>query len=71
MKKYGNASGKSGVVRYRIEQDRIVVEFVNGNRYSYSVNKAGFTHVTRMKELAEEGKGLATYIARYAHHLND
>ena len=65
MKKYGRLSGDAGVVAYALKKDAIDVKFVDGRVYRYSHASAGAEHIARMKVLAEEGKGLTTYISQH------
>jgi hypothetical protein len=65
MKKYGNASGRSGIEGYRIEPDRIMIWFTSGDGYVYSYKAPGRQHVEAMKKLALKGEGLAKYINKY------
>ncbi|MCD8265226.1 MAG: hypothetical protein LUD02_14630 [Tannerellaceae bacterium] len=72
MQPYKNLSGRSGVRAYVIGADYILVLFIRGNRvYNYTYTKAGVQHVENMKRLAELGKGLNTYINKYARELFD
>jgi hypothetical protein len=67
MKRYRNLEGHSGVVAYEIDLQKISVEFVSGDIYDYTYGSAGRARVETMKALAEAGRGLATFISRYAH----
>lgn len=62
--RYGNRSGHSGVAGYALVDEGIVVKFANGTAYLYDRGCPGRMHVARMKQLAREGEGLATYISR-------
>lgn len=64
MERYKNLSGNSGVVGYETAADSITVEFENGGIYLYTYQKPGRPTVERMKALAEDGRGLSTFIAR-------
>lgn len=64
MKKYGNASGKSGVVAYELLPDGIRVKFRSGDVYLYTSRSAGYEAISAMHELAAKGKGLSTYISQ-------
>lgn len=75
MQRYANRSGHSGVVAYELGADSITVKFTGGDRYLYTEDSAGAVHIARMRELAESGRGLSTYISqhvrdRYASKLN-
>lgn len=65
MKPYKNLSGNSGVTAYEIGEDYIKVKFRDGDVYLYNYSVTGKFNVERMKKLAEEGKGLSTFISRY------
>lgn len=69
MKRYGDSSGGQGVLGYELGIDRIIVKFQDGRVYKYSYRSAGANHVERMKDLAEKGKGLTTYINRHVKDL--
>jgi hypothetical protein len=71
MKRYGNASGNSGVVAYEIGADWIKIKFRSDDVYIYSYSGAGIKNIEEMKKLALEGKGLATYINKYVSELYD
>ncbi|HVL77182.1 MAG TPA: hypothetical protein VM406_14295 [Noviherbaspirillum sp.] len=65
MKRYKNLSRKSGVVAYEVGQRTIVVEFEDGGIYLYNYESAGQDKIERMKQLAEAGRGLSTFIVRH------
>ena len=60
-----NNSGTSGVEFYEIENEDIIVQFIDGNIYRYSYQSAGVEAVEEMKRLALAGEGLTTYIDKY------
>mgnify|MGYP001221129622 CR=1 FL=1 len=63
MEAYKNLSGNSGVTHYEIGNDNILVRFKGKTtKYKYSNLITGSTHVETMKQLAENGLGLCTYI---------
>ena len=64
MPHYANLSGNSGVASYEIESDSIAVTFRSGATYLYNYDAPGRDDVERMKELAEAGQGLSTYISQ-------
>lgn len=73
MQNYQNSGGNSGVYAYEIGPDYITVKF-SGNQklYTYSYNGgAGRENVENMKELAEKGSGLNSYINKYVKDLYD
>ena len=65
MKRYLNLAGNSGVVAYEIDDDAITIEFADGGVYLYNSTAPGPEDVEQMQELAEQGRGLATYINRF------
>ena len=65
MKKYGDPCGNSGVSAYEISDDSISIRFKSGDIYIYDYRSAGRASIERMKRLAEEGTGLATYISQH------
>ena len=67
MPRYANHSGQSGVIAYRLGKDAITVVFANGVRYRYTVDSAGAGNLARMRELAEAGRGLSTFISQHVH----
>ena len=70
MNKYKNINGNSAISEYEIHNDRIIVWFTNSyNSYEYSYNSAGVDKVEHMKQLAEQGCGLNSYIKKYANNL--
>ena len=64
MERYKNYGGDSNINGYELGSDRIVVVFNSGRfrNYLYTYNIPGSHHVERMKELAEAGEGLNSYI---------
>lgn len=64
MKQYGNGRGNSQIVSYSTTNNSITIVFRGGGDYTYTYSSAGAEHVERMKELAQTGFGLETYIQR-------
>ena len=65
MTKYKNLSEESGVIAYEIFDEGIRVQFISKEIYYYSYDSTGEEHIEKMKELAEKGRGLATYISQH------
>ena len=65
MERYGNRTGKSGVIGFELVDDAIEIEFVGGERYRYGERAPGRAHVANMRRRARMGRGLATYISRF------
>ena len=62
---YRNLNGDSGVTAYAFGQTSIQVEFKHVGVYEYDYAKPGAAHVEAMKSLAQDGRGLATYINQH------
>lgn len=66
MADYGGGNRKkSGVRAYEIGPESIDVEFSSGWVYHFSYQKPGALRVERMKQLAESGHGLSTFISKH------
>ncbi len=65
MAPYKNLSGRSGVLSYEITGYSILVVFKSGRfrNYLYNNQRPGEQVVNRMKQLAEQGHGLNSYIS--------
>lgn len=64
MQLYGNLAGDSGVTHFEPGADFIRVRFVGGDTYLYTYQSAGPDNVEHMKQLAQAGRGLSTFISR-------
>ena len=62
---YGNPGRDSGVRYFALGPSFIRIWFKDGGGYEYDHRKPGAQHVAEMKRLAEEGRGLATYINQH------
>ena len=62
MERYANLGGDSEVVAYEIGTDFIRVEFSGGEIYRYTHECPGIHKVERLKQLAEHGEGLNSFI---------
>ena len=65
MRQYGGNAKKHGVTAFEIGPDSIDVEFTSGWIYHFSYQKPGQPRVERMKQLAESGHGLSTFISKH------
>lgn len=65
VQRYANRQGNSGVDAFEVVADGIRVRFRSGDIYTYTAASAGKMVVTRMAQLAREGKGLSTYISQH------
>lgn len=64
MKQYMNLGRDSGVAAYETGAGSITVQFKTGKTYLYTNNSAGAAHVTTMQKLADNGRGLNSFISR-------
>ncbi len=64
MKRYRNLGGDSGIVAYEDGEDFIRVQFSDSSIYLYDYTCPGPNEVEHMKQLAEEGQGLNSFISR-------
>lgn len=62
VERYKNLGGNSGVTKYEIGTDSIIVEFGDGGTYLYNHQKPGASDVNHMKKLARSGQGLNNFI---------
>ena len=66
METYKNKSHDSGVVSYEIRDNSILLQFQGSDDiYEYNTFRPGTEHVAKMKELAEAGQGLSTYVSTH------
>ena len=68
MERYKNLSGDSKVVRYHIAKDAMTIRFADCSVYIYTNQSADPGNISKMKSLANVGKGLGTFISA---HLKD
>ena len=69
MKPYANLGGNSGVVAYENGPDFIKVQFSDGSIYPYTYASAGADNIECMKQLAESGHGLNSFINTNVRNL--
>jgi hypothetical protein len=63
---YKSKSPNTGVSSYELLDDAILLEFTDHKfQYLYNAEKPGSKHVAIMRKLAEQGKGLSTYINQH------
>ena len=62
MKRYQNLSGKSQVTMYELAKDVVTIRYANQEVYRYSNQSAGRENISKMKVLAQAGKGLETFV---------
>ena len=62
---YKDVSGNSGVASYEIGATFIRIWFKSGEGYEYNAVHPGARHVAEMNRLAQEGRGLTTYINQH------
>jgi hypothetical protein len=64
MERYANRGGGSNVLAYEIEPSSIKVQFGDGSIYLYTSQSAGAANLEQMKQLANAGQGLNSFIGR-------
>jgi hypothetical protein len=62
MPLYENIGGNSNITGYQIGDENIQVMFRNGQVYNYTYDSAGVDNVEQMKQLAQSGSGLNSFI---------
>lgn len=62
---YKSLGGISGVRYFSLGPSSIYIWFKDDDGYEYNDVRPGPQHVATMKRLAEEGRGLATYINQH------
>jgi hypothetical protein len=62
MKEYKNVHGSSSVLAYEYGNDWIQVKFESGTTCKYTYKNSGRFNVEAMKQCADNGKGLSSYI---------
>ena len=65
MPRYNNLSGNSRIAAYEIGEDFIKIQFHDDGIYLYNSHSAGWPSIETMKRLAEDGKGLNTFVDTY------
>lgn len=65
MEPYSNLSRASGVLAYQVGSDYIIVQFKTGQYtfYKYTYSSAGSAVIEHLKNLAQQGRGLNSYIS--------
>lgn len=66
MQRYKNLGENSGVRYYEVGDDFIKVQFSDGKTYVYTNQTASAEKIKMMKNLAEIGQGLNSYIMKNA-----
>lgn len=64
MKPYKNLGGNSSIVAYDYDTAAIYVQFKGGTVYKYTAEKVGEANFQKMKQLADAGQGLCSFINR-------
>lgn len=63
---YKSQNPNAGVLNYELAPSAIILEFsASKYRYLYNEEAPGAQHVQAMKYLAEQGRGLTTYINQH------
>jgi hypothetical protein len=64
MTPYKNLNGNSSVQEYAACPNSLTVKFKDGGTYLYTDSLPGHDRLQTMKQLAEQGRGLASFIVR-------
>ena len=64
MKPYKNLGGNSSIVAYDYDTAAIYIQFKGGAVYKYPAEKVGGANFQKMKQLADAGQGLCSFINR-------
>ena len=65
MQPYGDHTRQHGVVAFETGPQWLDVEFTSGWIYRFTYERPGQLRVERMKQLAQSGRGLSTFISKY------
>ena len=68
MRQYGGHQKKHGVQAFEIGPESIDIEFGSGWVYHFTYVKPGPMRVEHMKQLAESGQGLTTFINKHVRN---
>jgi hypothetical protein len=63
MQPYTDRDNNSNIQGYRYSSDWIVVYFKDSSEYTYTVSSAGSSTINTMKNLADSGDGLNSFIS--------
>ena len=64
MERYANRSGDSNVIAFESIDSSIKMQFRDRTVYLYTAQSAGAQNVEEMKRLAQQGRGLNSFINR-------
>lgn len=64
IRKYKNLGGNSGVTGYDYRSNWILVVFRGGAQYKYTIEGISIGVIDLMKELADKGVGLNSFISK-------
>ena len=71
MKPYGKPGRDTGILSYESGRNWIKILYKGGDEYLYTYNSTGQDHIEIMKDLAEKGIGLSTYVSQNVKDLYD
>ncbi|MCK9183133.1 MAG: hypothetical protein M0P13_09695 [Fibrobacteraceae bacterium] len=69
MQRYKNLNGDSNISSFELGNDSITIQFKEGSIYVYTYESAGMSNVETMKQFAQSGSGLNSFIMRNARNL--
>lgn len=61
-KKYRDSKGEAGIISYQYDRGSMRIQFKRGGIYEYRAEKIGPRNLSKMKEFADSGVGLTTFI---------
>ena len=68
MTTYANLGGNSNIRAYEFGTDCIKVQFNDFSVYEYTANSAGLENLNIMKTLANQGRGLNSFMMKNAKY---
>lgn len=66
VERYRTKTNQENIVAYEEGAYGIVLHFLDGSTYLYTLASAGREHIEAMKALAKEGSGLSSYVREHA-----
>ena len=64
FRNYKNLGGATTVTKYEIAKDAMTIRFSDGTAYRWTNQSAGPENISKMKVLAQAGKGLGTFVEK-------
>ena len=70
MRPYRSQGGVGGVIAYDYGADWIKLQFTGGKSYTYKSIGVGAENIKTMKQLADAGRGLTTFVNTHPNVKN-